>query len=112
MLLAGLPEEELQSILAQVTWEAKTPRSIIDPVDYCRQLQRVRERGWALDDEEDLVNIRCVAAPVRDMQGHVIAAISAVGTVLDITPERIDELATTLCATAREISQHLGHTSP
>ena len=109
VLLAGLPEDELQSILAQVSWEAKTPRSIVDPVEFCRQLGVVRERGWALDDEEDLVNIRCVAAPVRDMQGHVVAAISAVGTVLDITPERIDELAATLCATAREISQHLGH---
>ena len=109
VLLAGLPEDELQSILAQVTWEAKTPRSIVDPVEFCRQLRVVRERGWALDDEEDLANIRCVAAPVRDMRGHVVAAISAVGTVLDITPERIDELAATLCATAREISQHLGH---
>lgn len=109
VLLAGLPEDELQSILAQVSWEAKTPRSIVDPVEFYRQLRVVRERGWALDDEEDLVNIRCVAAPVRDMQGHVVAAISAVGTVLDITPERIDELAATLCATAREISQHLGH---
>ena len=112
VLLAGLPEDELQSILAQVTWEAKTPRSIVDPVEFCRQLRVVRERGWALDDEEDLANIRCVAAPVRDMRGHVVAAISAVGTVLDITPERIDELAATLCATAREISQHLGHAAP
>ena len=109
VLLAGLPEDELQSILAQVSWEAKTPRSIVDPVEFYRQLRVVRERGWALDDEEDLVNIRCVAAPVRDMQGHVVAAISAVGTVLDITPERIGELAATLCATAREISQHFGH---
>lgn len=112
VLLAGLPEDELQGILAQVTWEAKTPRSIVDPAEFRRQLLVVRERGWALDDEEDLVNIRCVAAPVRDMRGHVVAAISAVGTVLDITPERIDELAATLCATAREISQHLGHASP
>ena len=72
-------------------------------------LREVRARGWAFDDEEDLPNIRCMAAPVRDMQGQVVAAISAVGTVLDISRERIAELAATLCATANEISQHLGH---
>lgn len=72
-------------------------------------LREVRARGWAFDDEEDLPNIRCVAAPVRDMRGQVVAAISAVGTVLDISRERIAELAATLCATANEISQHLGH---
>ncbi len=112
VLLAGLPDEELDGVLAQVTWQQKTPHSIVDPDEFRRHLRIVRERGWAIDDEEDLVNIRCVAAPVRDMQGHVVAAISAVGTVLDISQERFEGLAATLCATAREISQHLGHSTP
>ena len=112
VLLAGLPENELEQILAQVSWERKTPHSIVDPDVFRSHLQTVRERGWAIDDEEDLINIRCVAAPVRDMQGHVVAAISAVGTVLDISQDRFDELAAALCATAREISLHLGHSAP
>lgn len=112
VLLAGLPENELEQILAQVSWERKTPHSIVDPNVFRSHLQTVRERGWAIDDEEDLINIRCVAAPVRDMQGHVVAAISAVGTVLDISQGRFEELATTLCATAQEISQQLGHSAP
>ena len=111
VLLSGLPQSELEEILAQVVWERKTPHSIVDPDEFRRHLQIVRERGWAFDDEEDLANIRCVAAPVRDMQGYVVAAISAVGTVLDVSRERIVELAATLCATAGEISQHLGHSS-
>lgn len=112
VLLAGLPAQELDDILAQLSWERKTARSIVDADAFRRHLQEVRERGWAFDDEEDLANIRCVAAPVRDMQGQVVAAISAVGTVLDISRERIGDLAATLCATAREISQHLGHAMP
>lgn len=112
VLLAGLPEVELGSILEQISWERKTPHSIVDPDAFRSHLQAVRERGWAIDDEEDLINIRCVAAPVRDMQGQVVAAISAVGTVLDISQDRFDELASALCATAREISQHLGHSPP
>ena len=112
VLLAGLPEGELGGILEQINWERKTPHSIVDPEAFRSHLQAVRERGWAIDDEEDLINIRCVAAPVRDMQGQVVAAISAVGTVLDISQDRFDELAGALCATAREISQHLGHSPP
>jgi DNA-binding IclR family transcriptional regulator len=112
VLLAGLPEGELGGILEQIGWERKTPHSIVDPDAFRSHLQAVRERGWAIDDEEDLINIRCVAAPVRDMQGHVVAAISAVGTVLDISQDRFDELAGALCVTAREISQHLGHSAP
>lgn len=111
VLLAGVPENELEEILAKVAWERKTPRSIVDPEAFRRHLQVVRERGWAYDDEEDLANIRCVAAPVRDMQGRVVAAISAVGTVLDISRDRFENLAATLCATAGEISRHLGHST-
>ena len=109
VLLAGLPDSELKDILKQVTWERKTPHSIVDPEAFRRHLQTVRERGWAIDDEEDLLNIRCVAAPVRDMQGQVVAAISAVGTVLDIVPDRFEGLAGALCAAARRISLSLGH---
>lgn len=111
VLLAGLPASELDAVLARVTWERKTPRSIVDPAEFLRHLEGVRERGWAFDDEEDLANIRCVAAPVRDMQGRVVAAISAVGTVLDISRDGFEQLAATLCATAREISRQLGHSA-
>ncbi len=109
VLLAGLPDSELEDILTQVAWERKTLHSIVDPDAFRSHLQTVRERGWAIDDEEDLINIRCVAAPVRDMQGQVVAAISAVGTVLDISRDRFERLAGTLCAAARQISLSLGH---
>lgn len=109
VLLAGLSERELDEVLGQLTWERKTPRSIVDADEFRRHLQGVRERGWAFDDEEDLANIRCIAAPVRDMRGQVVAAISAVGTVLDIVPERVESLAARLRAAAGEISRQLGH---
>lgn len=109
VLLAGLPPDELDAVLARLEWVARTPRSIVDAAAFRRHLDEVRRRGWAIDDEEDLPNIRCVAAPVNDARGRVVAAISAVGTVFDITPERFAPLAATLCARAREISATLGH---
>ncbi|MFT4174360.1 MAG: IclR family transcriptional regulator [Rhodocyclaceae bacterium] len=109
VLLAWLPEDELARKLARFTWEAKCPRTITTPMAYRASLQEVRERGWALDDEEDIADIRCVAAPIFDVNGGVIAAISAVGTVLDISDERFTLLAQEVSAAAQKISSALGH---
>ncbi|ABD89906.1 IclR family transcriptional regulator [Rhodopseudomonas palustris] len=109
VLLAWLSPGEIEDKLRNATWEAKTPSTITDPAKFRALLKAVRARGWAFDDEEDAPSIRCVAAPVFDMKGRIIAAISAVGTVLDIEPERFPVLAEKLCATAAEISANLGY---
>lgn len=109
VLLAWLPETEIDDKLRHVDWRRKGPKTLTDPAEYKEHLRAVRQRGWALDDEEDNPNIRCVAAPVLDLHGRVVAAISAVGTVLDIGPERLDSLADQVCTTAQDISRELGH---
>lgn len=109
VLLAWLPEAELDNKLRTVNWERKTSKTITDPQRYRGCLKEIQARGWAFDDEEDITNIRCVAAPVLDMKGRVIAAISAVGTVLDLEADRFSILAEQVCDTAREISRNLGH---
>jgi DNA-binding IclR family transcriptional regulator len=109
VLLAWLPEADLEAELQLIAWETKGPRTLTDPARFKEHLRQVRERGWATDNEEDVANIRCVAAPVMDMKGNVVAAISAVGTVFDIDLDRFGPLAGQVCATAREISGALGH---
>lgn len=109
VLLAWLPQTELEDKLGTIVWERKTARTITDPGQFHDCLQAVRQQGWALDDGEDIPNIRCVAAPVLDMKGQVVAAISAVGTVLDLEESQIEALAAQVCAAAREISLNLGH---
>ena len=109
VLLAWLAQTELANKLETITWERKTSDTITDPNRFQDCLQTVRQQGWALDDGEDIPNIRCVAAPVLDMKGQVIAAISAVGTVLDLDESRIESLARQVCAAAHEISLNLGH---
>ncbi|MGQ9366533.1 IclR family transcriptional regulator [Azospirillum sp. ST 5-10] len=108
-LLAWLPEAELDDKLRHVDWTRRGPNTLTDPARFKAHLAEVRARGWALDDEEDLANIRCVAAPIRDMRGRVVAAISAVGTVLDIDVAHLDDLVAKVCATAQEISRELGY---
>lgn len=109
VLLAWLSDAEIEDKLRTATWEARTPSTITDPAKFRALLKSVRARGWAFDDEEDAPSIRCVAAPVFDMKGRIIAAISAVGTVLDIEQDRFPELAEKVCATATEISANLGY---
>ncbi|MDR3537592.1 MAG: IclR family transcriptional regulator [Acetobacteraceae bacterium] len=111
VLLAWLPEAELDDTLRAIAWTRNGPNTITDPARFREHLAGVRARGWAFDDEEDLANIRCVAAPVMDVEGRVIAAISAVGTVLDIGADRFERLARQMTAAAQEISYEIGHRS-
>lgn len=109
ILLAWLPETEVDDKLRHVTWQQKGPKTLTDPQQYRDHLCKVRAQGWALDDEEDNPNVRCIAAPVFDMHGRVVAAASIVSTVLDISDSKIPQLAERVCAMAREISNDLGY---
>lgn len=93
VLLAWLPPAEAEQIIAQIAFEPAMPNTLRDAAALTAHLALVRERGWATDDEEDAPNIRCLAAPVRDQDGRVVAAISAVGTVLEIDQQRFARLA-------------------
>jgi DNA-binding IclR family transcriptional regulator len=84
VLLAGLSEDELESRLKGVDMERFTPNTIRNLASLKRELQIIRKRGYGIDDEEYTLGVRCVAAPVRDSSGSVIAAMSvSVPTVRD-----------------------------
>lgn len=103
VLLAWLPDSEKDEIIRRIGWEKKTANTLDSPAALKAHLKIVRKQGWALDDEEDVADIRCVAVPVRDRKENVIAAISAVGTILQITKARIRPLAAELVNLAKEI---------
>jgi DNA-binding IclR family transcriptional regulator len=109
VLLAWLPNAELEEKLGNLNWETKTVNTITTAEVLQTHLEEVRKRGWAFDDEEDIANLRCVAAPVVDADGRVIAAISAVGTILNISKNRFESLAEQVCRTAGRISSDLGY---
>jgi DNA-binding IclR family transcriptional regulator len=69
----------------------------------------VAEQGWALDDEESELGGRCVAAPVFEKNGTLIASISVMGPANRVNPATIPALSALLLKTAREISQELGY---
>ena len=74
-----------------------------------KELERIREQGYAVDQEEAVEGLRCVAGPLFDHTGRVIAAFSVVGPATRITPLRVPEITRLVCATSRRISSRLGY---
>ncbi len=111
-LIAWLAPERLDVVLANLAFEKRMPKTILNAADLRRQLADVRRRGWALDDEEQAPNCRCIAAPIRDRDGVVVAAISAVGTLEQVEDRRIENLAAQVIDAASAISEFVYTTAP
>ena len=107
VFLAFLPDAELDAVLARPL-KTYTARTICDPVQLRAQLEEIRRLGYAFDDEEQEVGVRAVAAPIRDRQGRVIAALGMPGPVSRIQIERFPELGEGLVAAANAIARQMG----
>lgn len=77
VLLAHLPEDMLTEYLRSGPFIALTERTITDPQQLGMELRKVAGQGHAIDNEEVVTGLQCIAVPVRDQDGTVIAAISA-----------------------------------
>jgi len=92
------------------TWAPPlTPKTITSPALLKAQLRRIAEQGYALDDEEVHEGVRGDAAPVRDYNGEVVAAITITGPVSRITRSKLLELAGHVIKAADNISSRLGY---
>lgn len=109
VLLAALSEKELDDIIEAKGLPKRTEKTITDPDQLKLHLEAVRNQGYAVDDEEEDLGTRCVAAPIRNELGHVVAAISISGPAIRNTWKKIiDTLKDQVKDTAFEISQQLG----
>lgn len=110
-LIAWLAPEALDVVIANLAFEKRMPKTVTNATDFRLQLADVRRRGWALDDEEQAPNCRCIAAPIRDRDGVVVAAISAVGTVEQVEDRRFEMLAGQVIVAASAISESVYSTA-
>jgi IclR family transcriptional regulator, acetate operon repressor len=107
-MLATLDEEHVRSLLRQAGMPRKTSRTITDPDEMLRELEDVAQQGYALDDEEDVDGVFCVASVVLDYTGRCAGAISVTGLRLDLPDSRLHELGVATREHARRISELLG----
>jgi len=107
VLLSGLPPEDLSSVLAIAPLTRFTENTITATSRLLKELKKVRKQGFAVDNEEAFLGIRCVAAPITDSQGKIIAAISCTVPTQRMAPERMKEMQKHVTHTARQISERL-----
>jgi len=106
-LAAYLPDEQLEALITTQRFARHNDNSIVTVPGLKRELCKVRQQGYALDDEEDEIGVRCVGVPILDRNQQAFAAISLAGTTELIPLERVQSLASSLKQTASEISFQL-----
>jgi IclR family KDG regulon transcriptional repressor len=107
VLLAGLSEEQLRRTLSGLSLRRFTPTTITDRKQLRRELAAIRRQGYALDNEETFPGIRCVAAPLRDQGGRVVAALSVTSPTQRMSARRQAEIRQWVTDTAARISERI-----
>lgn len=110
-LAAWLPERELDGMIARTVFEPKTARTIRTPAAFRRDLARIRATGFAIDNQEHIQGIRCIATPVRDHSGEVRASLCVLGPTSRLPQRRLMEIRRPLAAVAADLSTRLGYGS-
>lgn len=110
-MLAFSPKHVLTNFLKTYSFEPVTPYTIIDPEVFLNELKHIYQHGYAVDDQENELGGRCVAAPIFDYTGEVIAAVS-ISVPLQRIPDNLLEIfGRRVKAAAAEISRSLGATA-
>ncbi len=110
VLVSGFTDEKIRAMMEKTGMPRYTRNTIIDMDIFLDQVHQVRENEYATDMQENEYDICCIATPVRDFRGHVVAAVSLSGLTNSITHknnhQRFKDLA---IKTARNISRELGY---
>jgi IclR family acetate operon transcriptional repressor len=109
VLLSGLDDDELESYVTEGEFVALTRNTIVDPEELRREIAMVHSRGWATDDEEIAVGLRCIAVPLMSADGRIVAAISVSSVAASTAPVDPMSFLSGLRETADAITAQLFH---
>lgn len=111
-VLATYSDEDVGAIIRHHGMPRLTEKSIVRPGDLFRELEKVRRQGFAIDDEEASIGLRCVASVVFNDCGEPLAAISVSGLTSRLTDDRLPALGENVRAVAAELTLALGGVMP
>jgi IclR family acetate operon transcriptional repressor len=111
-ILSATSDKAIARILHRRGMPRLTRKTITTPSALKTELARIREQGYAVDDEEHAIGLRCIAAPIFDETGDVLGAVSASGPMARIGEERIAPLGRMVVDAAQAISAEMGAQTP
>ena len=107
-ILAEMTEEEVEYIWNNSVIEKKTEHTITSRLELMKEIGEIRRNGYALDNEENELGVRCIAVCVRDLQGHPNNAFSISAPAARMTDDRVKQLAAEVLRTKDIIQKKLG----
>ncbi|HWS29432.1 MAG TPA: IclR family transcriptional regulator [Clostridia bacterium] len=107
ILVSDMPDEAIRQLIKRNPLVKRTEKTITSEETFMREIGRVRENGYALDDEEGEIGGRCIAAPLRDWNNNILASISITGPSSRIHQETLPRLIALVCEVSNEASAEL-----
>ncbi len=107
-LLAFMPEAETGQLLQRISFYQETENTLSNLADLQKDLETIKNRGFAIDDEENAVGLRCVAAVIFDENANPMAGLSISGPAARITDSKIPVLGASVSQVASEITAAIG----
>lgn len=110
VLLSGYPPQQIEALVEEQGLEALTQHTITDKIALLQELEKVRARGYGMDEEECELGLRCISYPLYNYNGSIIAALSVFGELSQMTDQRIaSDVKPLLSRAAATISRRLGY---
>ena len=109
LMLTNLSKDQLDEYIQLKGLQFFTPHTIITREQLHSEMTTIRKNGYAIDDEECELGARCIAAPIRNYTGSIIACISVSGPATRMTMKKFDEIKPIILSTAKKISASLGY---
>ncbi|WP_439374363.1 IclR family transcriptional regulator [Bradyrhizobium sp. DASA03120] len=111
-VLATYSDEDVGAVIRHHGMPRLTEKSIVRPSDLFRELEKIRKQGFAIDDEEACMGLRCIAAVVYNDCAEPLAAISVSGMTSRLTDDRLPEIGQIVRDVAGELTVALGGVMP
>ena len=108
-MLSSLPTDEARTILTSVERRTYTPHTKTGVAEVLEELQVVKAKGYAVDNEENEIGARCVGVAISDSEGLPVAAVSASGPAWRLPEDKVERIGRLLMSAARQIEHECGY---
>lgn len=110
-MLSYFEDEDIRSIWNQMDIVERTDYTITDCRSFLEEIRNIREKGYAMDRQENELGVKCMGTAVLDYTSKPVAAFSISGPVQRMTDEKVEELSRYMLDAKKAISQELGYFS-